>query len=115
LILKENQLILNLRGDSKNNMPFLSNCHGHYGYLRTNKDFIKDLFKNLSIWNGATGALFSNHGDYTYMEYELDCRNKHFFKSETFKSICSRNDIELIISEDNSENILKEFFELVHY
>lgn len=100
---KINQIFLNLQGITiRPEFSCLSNGHGYYAYVCTTDAFIKDLFRNISMWSGSTDTHETIEGLY-YSQFELDCRDKTFFKSDSFKKICQRHNIELIIFDDNSD------------
>ena len=101
---KNNQIFLDLQGNpSQPDSICLSHGHGHYAYVSTNDTFISEFFRNICIWGGATDTHETIKGIY-YSQYELDCRDKSFFKSDSFRKICQKHDIELIIFDNNDDN-----------
>lgn len=99
------QIFLNLRGTppTKNSIC-LGNSHGHYAYVSTKSDFIHEFFKNISIWGAGPTDTYTTRDGRFYSQYELDCRDKTFFKSMSFKKICEKHDVELIIFDDDSDD-----------
>ena len=111
---KKIQIFLNLQGEPNNaNDICLSNSHGYYAYVSTEVDsFIYNLFKEMSIWNGSTDTYKTR--DYRYFsQFELDCADKRFLKSHTFKKICQHYNVEFIIMDngDNYRQIMREFWD----
>lgn len=54
-MVKKAQVILDLCGKPVGDGDCLSTSHGYYAYVEAGAStFIKDFFKNLSIWGGAT-------------------------------------------------------------
>jgi len=101
---KNNQIFLDLQGTpDRPDAICMSHGHGHYAYVSTNDAFISELFRNICIWGGATDTHETIEGIY-YSQFELDCRDKAFFKSDSFKKICQKHDIELIIFDNNDDN-----------
>ena len=96
-----NHIFLNLRGTTKGTL--LSSSHGYYAYVSTGDAFIYELFKSLSLWNGSTNNYETRSG-YYYNQFELSCKDKPFFKSESFKIICERHNIRLTIYDDYDDN-----------
>lgn len=111
---KEIQILLDLQGDPVHKGDIcLSTSHGHYAYVSNEVDpFVRQLFKEMSIWNGSTDTHKTR--DYRYFsQFELDCSDKGFFKSRTFKKICEHHHVKLFII-DNGENdarIAREFWD----
>ena len=89
----------------------LSHGHGYYAYVSTTDTFINKLFKDICIWGGSTNTHETLDGHF-YNQYELDCRDKAFFKSNVFKKICEKHDIELIIFDDGDDpQIIRDFWD----
>ena len=111
--INEVQIFLNLQGEPVNKGGMcLSTSHGYYAYVSESVDvFVYKLFKELSIWGCPTDSHITR--DYHYFsQFELDCADKGFFKSRTFKKICEHHNIKFIII-DNGENdaqIAREFW-----
>jgi len=105
-------IFLNLEGNPTHpKRCCLITGHGYYGYVSTTDTFIHTLFKDISMWHGATDTYETTQGNF-YNQYELDCRDKPFFKSDSFKKICQIHDIELTIYDDEDDNdIIIEFWE----
>lgn len=107
------QILLNLQGEptTKGGMC-LSTSHGYYAYVSENVDtFVYNLFREMSIWGGSTFSYITRDSRY-FHQFELDCADKGFFKSRTFKKICEHRNIKFVII-DNGENdaqIAREFF-----
>lgn len=111
--ISEIQIFLDLQGDPVNKGAMcLSTSHGHYAYVSTDVDaFVYRLFKEMSIWNGSTDAHVTTDFRY-FSQFELDCADKGFFKSRTFKKICEHHGVKFVIL-DNGENdflIAREFW-----
>ena len=91
----------------------LNHGHGYYAYVSTKDTFIRTLFKDICMWGGPTDSHETIDGIF-YSHYELDCRDKDFFKSDSFKKICHRHDVELIIFDNNDDpNIIRDFWGLM--
>jgi hypothetical protein len=111
---KDIQIFLDLQGEPthKGNI-FLSTSHGHYAYVETGvNDLIYNLLKEMSIWGGSTDTHKTR--DYRYFsQFELDCADKAFLKSRTFKKICERHNVKFIILDDGDEynQIMREFWD----
>lgn len=100
--MKNSRVILDLCGKPVCDGDFLSTSHGYYAYVEEEASgFIKDFFKNLSIWGGATKQFRDTDCRYAYA-YELNCKCKSFLTSTPFKVMCERNNIELIICDDDT-------------
>jgi hypothetical protein len=70
------------------------------------------LFKGMSIWNGPTNTYPTK--DYRYFrQFELDCSDKEFLKSRTFKRICERCGVKFVIMDNGEDDahIAREFWE----
>ena len=111
--IKEIQILLNLQGEPVNKGDMcLSTSHGYYAYVSENVDtFVYNLFREMSIWGGSTFSYITRDSRY-FNQFELDCADKGFFKSRTFKKICEHHNIKFVIL-DNGENdaqIAREFF-----
>lgn len=109
----EIQIFLDLQGEPINKGSMcLSTSHGHYAYVNDDVDaFVYQLFKEMSIWGGSTNSYITTDHHY-FSQFELDCADKGFFKSRTFKKICEHHNIKFVII-DNGENdaqIAREFW-----
>lgn len=109
----EIQIFLDLQGEPVNKGGMcLSTSHGHYAYVSKNADtFVYQLFKEMSIWGGSTNSYTTMDRHY-FSQFELDCADKGFFKSRTFKKICEHHNVKFVII-DNGENdaqIEREFW-----
>ena len=107
------QILLDLQGEPVNKGGMcLSTSHGYYAYVSENVDtFVYNLFREMSIWGGSTFSYITRDSRY-FSQFELDCADKGFFKSRTFKKICEHHNIKFVIL-DNGENdaqIAREFF-----
>ena len=112
--IKEIQIFLDLQGEPVNKGGMcLSTSHGHYAYVSTDVDaFVYKLFKEMSIWGGSTDAHTTRDFRY-FSQFELDCADKGFLKSRTFKKICEHHNVKFVII-DNGENdahIIREFWD----
>ena len=97
---KNGHIFLNIYGNPvKQNSSCLSTGYGYYAYVSSEDTFINQLFREICMWGGATDTYETREGRY-YNQYELDCRDKAFFKSDSFKKICQKHDIELKIYEE---------------
>jgi len=98
------QIFLDLQGEPVNKGGMcLSTSHGHYAYVETGVDaFVYRLFKEMSILGGATDVHMTRDFNY-FSQFELDCADKGFFKSRTFKKICEHHNIKFVII-DNGED-----------
>lgn len=108
------QILLNLQGEPANKGDMcLSTSHGYYAYVRDNVDnFIYKLFREMSIWGAPTNSHMTRDLRY-FSQFELDCADKGFFKSRTFKKICEHHNVKFVII-DNGENdaqIIREFWD----
>ena len=108
-----NKIILDLLGTpvEEDNIA-LSSGHGYYAYASCEQCFTKDLLRNMSIWNGSTGS-YETRSRETFNKYELDCRDRKFLYSSTFRKFCEHDNIELIIATDDNPYPLREFFESI--
>jgi len=109
---KNGHIFMNLIGNpTKQGFSCLSTGYGYRAYVSTTDRFINDLFKEICMWGGATDTYETRDGRF-YNHYELDCRDKAFFKSDTFKRICQRHHIDLEIYEDgNNSQVFRDFFD----
>lgn len=112
MLIKKGQIFLNLEGTPvRPDSSCLSHGHGYYAYVSTMDAFIHNLFRDICLWGGATDTHVTKD-DHFYKQYELDCRDKSFFKSESFKKICQRHDIELIIFDNGDDTqIIRDFWD----
>ena len=110
--IKDIQIFLNLRGTpSSPDSICLSNSHGYYAYVSTEVDtFVYNLLKEMSIWNGSTDTHKTR--DYRYFsQFELDCADKAFFKSRTFRKICEHHNVKIVIMDNGDDTqIWREFW-----
>lgn len=105
------KLILDLHGHAAPGSPCLPHGRGYYGYLCSDDRFVIRLMKSICIWCGPTKEYNMVDGSY-WQGYEIDCRDKQLLMSDTFKRICHRNNIELVIVEvDKTE--MRKFFDNV--
>lgn len=107
------QIFLDLQGepDNKGSMC-LSTSHGYYAYVGENVDaFVYRLFKEMSIWGGSTNSYITRDSRY-FSQFELDCGDKAFFKSRTFKKICEHHNVTFVIIDDGEDDvrIIREFW-----
>ena len=112
--INEIQIFLDLQGEPVNKGDmYLSTSHGYYAYVSESADaFVYRLFREMSIWGAPTNSYITRYSHY-YSMFELDCADKGFFKSRTFKKICEHHNIKFVIL-DNGENdaqIVREFFD----
>lgn len=112
--IKEIQIFLDLQGEPINKGGMcLSTSHGHYAYVETGVNgLIYNLLKEMSIWNGSTDTHKTRDFRY-FSQFELDCADKGFLKSRTFKKICEHHNVKFVII-DNGENdahISREFWD----
>lgn len=89
----------------------LRHGYGYFAYTNSNNPFFCELMKNLAIWSGATKKYQTLSGEY-YYGYELDCRDRKFLESATFRKICQKAKVELIICDDDMKP-LKQFFDSI--
>ena len=108
------EIIIDLEGEAKDGCLTLSSGYGYMAYTNSNNSFFNKIMAELSVWNGSTGVYHTINGSDTYRMYELNCQDKNFFKSLTFRKICEHHDVRLVIQEDDVEE-LKRFFESVRY
>ena len=106
------ELILNLEGKAMEGHIALSSGYGYMAYTNSDDSFFNKLMAELSVWSGATGLYRTINGEDTYRMYELNCQDKDFFKSLTFRKICEHHNVRLVIQEDDVEE-LKRFFKSV--
>lgn len=111
--IKEIQILLDLQGEPVHEGDvFLSTSHGYYAYVSESVDtFVYRLFREMSIWDAPTNSYITRDRHY-FSLFELDCGNKAFLKSRTFKKICEHYNAKFVIL-DNGENdakIAREFF-----
>jgi hypothetical protein len=112
--INEIQILLDLEGEPihKGNI-YLSNGHGYYAYVETGvNDLIYNLLKEMSIWGGSTDTY--NTRDYRYFsQFELDCADKAFLKSRTFKKICQHHNVNFVIIDNGNDDnkIIREFWD----
>ena len=111
--IKEIQIFLNLQGDPiEGHISLRSTGHGHYAYVEQGVDsFVRKLFKEMSIWNGSTDTHTTRDGRY-FSQFELDCADKKFFKSRSFKKICEHHNVKFIIMDNYDDNqIFRDFWD----
>ena len=112
--IKDIQIFLNLQGEPiRKGDICLSSSHGYYAYVSAYvNDFVYKLFTEMSIWNGSTDTHQTRDGRY-FKQFELDCRDKAFFKSASFKKICQHHYINFVIIEDDEDGnrIMREFWD----
>lgn len=111
---KKIQIFLDLCGEPIHKGDIcLSTGHGYYAYVETGVNgLIYNLLKEMSIWNGSTNTYKTI--DYRYFsQFELDCADKEFLKSRTFKKICEHHNINIFILDDKRDDIkiVREFWE----
>ena len=111
---KEIQIFLDLQGEPSHKGDIcLSTGHGYYAYVETGVDsFIYNILKEMSIWGGSTDT--RRTFDYRYFsQFELDCADKAFLKSRTFKKICEHHNVKFVIIDNGNDDkqIIKEFWD----
>lgn len=114
--INEIQIFLDLCGEPVNKGGMcLSTSHGYYAYVSDSIDiFVYKLFREMSIWNGPTNGYATR--DYRYFsQFELDCADKGFFKSRTFKKICEHYNIKFVIIDNGEDDarISREFWDQI--
>ena len=111
--INEIQILLDLQGEPVNKGGMcLSTSHGYYAYVREDVDaFVYRLFKEMSIWGASTNAYINRERQY-FSQFELDCADKGFFKSRTFKKICEHHNAKFVIIDNGEDDaqIAMEFF-----
>lgn len=109
---KNGHIFLDIYGNPvRQNSPCLSTGYGYRAYVSSEDAFIHLLFREICMWGGATDIYETREGRY-YKQYELDCRDKAFFKSDSFKKICQKHDIELTIYEEGVDNkVIRAFWD----
>ena len=109
---KNGHIFLDIYGNPvQQNSPCLSTGYGYRAYVSSEDTFIHLLFREICMWGGATDTYETREGRY-YNQYELDCRDKAFFKSDSFKKICQKHDIELTIYEEGVDNkVIRAFWD----
>jgi hypothetical protein len=112
--INEIQILLDLQGEPVNKGDMcLSTSHGHYAYVSNDVDaFVYRLVKEMSIWGGSTDAYVSRDFRW-FSQFELDCADKGFFKSRTFKKICEHHNVKFVILDNGEDDarIAREFFD----
>ena len=107
------QIFLDLQGEPVHNGGIcLSTSHGHYAYVQGDvDDFIYRLFKEMSIWGGATNT-YKTIDSRWFSQFELDCADKGFFKSRTFKKMCEHYNVKFVIIDNGEDDrrISREFW-----
>lgn len=108
---KKNHIFLDLEGTpDREDAICLRHGHGYYAYVSTTDEFVYNLFKDICMWGGSTNTYETKDG-YLYNQFELDCRDKTFFKSDSFKKICQKHNIDLIIFENGDDShIIRDFW-----
>lgn len=109
---KTNHIFLDLKGTPiKKEYCQLPTGYGYYAYICSDDPFIITFFKDMCLWSGKTKTYETRTGD-TYDAYELDCRDKEFFKSDSFSRICKRHNVEVTIFDDGDNNqIIIDFWD----
>ena len=109
---KNGHIFLDIYGNPvRQGSPCLSTGYGYRAYVSSEDAFIHLLFREICMWGGATDTYETREGRY-YKQYELDCRDKAFFKSDSFKKICQKHDIELTIYEEGVDNkVIRAFWD----
>lgn len=106
------KIILDVHGTpASEESPCLKSGYGYYAYVSSNDGFFMQLMTELSLWSGATKTFHTTCGEF-FDGFELDCRNKKFLTSDTFKKICQRCKVELVICDEDITP-LREFFDSV--
>ena len=112
--INEIQIFLNLQGEPiRKGSMCLSTGHGYYAYVRDDVDaFVYRLLKEMSIWQAPTNAYVSRDLRY-FNQFELDCADKAFLKSRTFKKICEHHNVNFVIIDDAQDDtrIAREFWD----
>ncbi len=75
--------------------------HGYDAFVCTEHSAINNLFRSLCMWGGSTNTYVKDGKFYNY--YELNCRDREFFKSDIFKRICKPYGITITICESGEE------------
>ena len=105
---KANEIILAFVGEPTSpDSCFTSTCHGYDAFVCSEHTEVYNLLKSLCLWCGPTKR-YKKDGN-VYLYYELDCRDRDFFKSVIFKRICSPYNVKITICEDS-----KELYELFY-
>lgn len=112
MAINKGHIFMNLYGNpDRQDSPCLRTGYGYRAYVSTDDSFINELFREICMWSGATDTLETVDGRY-YHQYELDCRDKAFFKSDTFKKICQKHHIELTIYDEMDDGtVIRVFWE----
>lgn len=107
-IMATNEVILAFIGEPASpESPCTATSHGYDAFVHAESAAIINLFRSLSLWMGSTKTYKKDEKYYSY--YELDCRDKDFFKSDIFKRICKPYDLKVTIIEDAKE-LYNEFY-----
>ena len=102
--IKSIQIFLDLRGTpSRPDSICLSTSHGYYAYVDMSVDsFVYKLFKEMSIWGGSTKSCKTRDSRY-FDGFELDCADKAFFKSRSFRKICGHHNVKFVIMDNGDD------------
>ena len=98
----KNEIILAFIGEPTSpDSSITRTSHGYDAFVCTDHSEINSLFKSLCMWGGSTNTYVKDGKFYNY--YELDCRDREFFKSDIFKRICKPYNLKITICEDSKE------------
>lgn len=79
----------------------LSSGHGYAAYVAVSDQFIKTLFEELCIGKATDKYVFPSGT--TYDKFELDCRDRDFFNSDSFKKLCEKHKVRLTLYTNSSD------------
>ena len=98
-----NDVILTFIGKPKGPSFVLTETgHGDSAYVCTQCNAIIKLFESLSLWGSYSKTFVDGDGN-IYMYYEMDCNDRKFLKSETFKRICRPYHVNISICETHED------------
>ena len=104
-----NHIFINLSGTPvlKDDMC-LSSGRGYIAYIAISDTFLKMLFEEMCISKATDKYVFPSGTKYE--KFELDCRDKEFFSSESFQKICDKHKVRLTIYNNSSDKSVYDAF-----
>ena len=107
-IANNNHIFINMSGTPvlKDDM-YLSSGRGYIAYVAVSDQFIKTLFEDMCVGKATDKYVFPSGTSYD--KFELDCRDKEFFSSDSFQKICENNFIASIFVSSSFLTTLTSF------
>ena len=108
-IANNNHIFINMSGTPvlKDDM-YLSSGRGYIAYVAVSDQFIKTLFEDMCVGKATDKYVFPSGTSYD--KFELDCRDKEFFSSDSFQKICEKHKVKLTIYNNSSDKSVYDAF-----